>query len=78
MKVTRRTTLGLLAATVAAPAFAAKPPVFVGNNGYAINGYDPVAYFTMEKPVAGSVDHAVMHNGATFLFAASCKRARSF
>ena len=69
MKVTRRTTLGLLAATVATPVFAAKPPVFVGKNGYAINGYDPVAYFTMGKPVAGSMDHSVMHNGATFLFA---------
>lgn len=69
MKVTRRTTLGLLAATLATPAFAAKPSVFVGKNGYAINGYDPVAYFTMEKPIEGSTDHTAMHNGATFLFA---------
>jgi YHS domain-containing protein len=71
MTVTRRTTLALLAATLATPAFAAKPPVFVGKNGYAINGYDPVAYFTMEKPVEGSTDHSVMHNGATFLFASA-------
>ena len=75
MNVTRRTTLALLAATVATPAFAAKPQVFVGKDGYAINGYDPVAYFTLEKPVKGSVDHSVMHNGATFLFATAENKA---
>jgi YHS domain-containing protein len=75
MKVTRRTTLGLLAATIATPVFAAKPPVFVGKNGYAINGYDPVAYFTSGMPIEGSPDHSTMHNGATFLFASADNKA---
>jgi YHS domain-containing protein len=75
MKVTRRTTLALLAATVATPVFAAKPSVFVGKNGYAINGYDPVAYFTIGEPVEGSADYYVMHDGATFLFSSAENKA---
>lgn len=69
MKVTRRTTLALLAATAASPVFAAKPEVFVGNGGFAINGYDPVGYFNMSKPVEGSTAHQSQYMGATFLFA---------
>lgn len=75
MKVTRRTILGLLAATFSTPVFAAKPSVFVGKNGYAINGYDPVAYFKMDKPVEGSIDHSTMHQGATFLFSSAENKA---
>jgi YHS domain-containing protein len=74
MNLTRRTTLGLLTATLATPVFAAKSSIFVGKNGYAINGYDPVAYFTMGKPVEGSTDHSVMHEGATFLFSSAANK----
>jgi len=75
MNVTRRTTLGLIAATVATPAFAAKPPIFVGKGGYAINGHDPVGYFEMAKPVAGSIEHSAMYQGATFLFSSAENKA---
>lgn len=38
-------------------------------SGAAIKGYDPVAYFAIGKPTRGSADHAVMFNGAKWLFA---------
>lgn len=78
--LTRRSTLGLLAAPAAltlAPraALAREPEVF--QNPIAINGIDPVAYFLQEMPVEGSVDHAVTWNGATWYFA-SADNAVSF
>jgi YHS domain-containing protein len=47
-------------------------PVFTKqfeSNGVAINGTDPVVYFTMSKPVQGSADHAFNWNGVTWHFA---------
>ena len=71
----RRTALGILAATVAMPAFAREPEVFTGEGPFAINGYDPVAYFTNEAAVEGSADHQSQHNGATFIFASAENKA---
>ncbi len=51
-------------------AFAAKPPVFA-TSGVAINGYDPVAYFTMEEPVKGDAAFSSEWNGATVQFASA-------
>jgi hypothetical protein len=71
--LTRRAALGLFATTPVAlalgskTALAAEPMVF--QNPFAINGIDPVAYFTESKPVEGLAAHAVMHNGAEFRFA---------
>lgn len=42
--------------------------------GVAIEGYDPVAYFTDGKPVEGSDDFTVEHNGATWHFASAANR----
>lgn len=63
--------LALLAA--AAPLFAIDP-VFT-KNGVAIEGYDPVAYFTDGKPVEGSKEHTLEWNGATWRFASAEHRA---
>ena len=41
--------------------------IFVKDNA-AINGYDPVAYFTEGKPVKGSSDFSVQYKGATWHF----------
>ena len=75
---TRRTFLIATAAAplalAAVPAFAAEPPVFQ-NNGLAINGYDPVAYFTESKPVEGSAEFTSQHEGATFQFASAENKA---
>jgi YHS domain-containing protein len=38
-------------------------------DGVAIKGYDPVAYFTMNKPVKGSPSFVAKHEGATYWFA---------
>ncbi|MBY5836236.1 YHS domain-containing protein [Rhizobium leguminosarum] len=43
-------------------------------NGVAINGYDPVAYFTDHKPVKGSNKYAATYQGATFHFASAAHR----
>ena len=46
---------------------AGKPLVFSTQDG-AIEGYDPVAYFTQAKPVRGSDKYSLEWNGATFKF----------
>ena len=60
-------------AVAALPAFAAEPPVYA-EGGVAINGYDPVAYFTESKPVEGSAEFTAEHEGATFRFASAANR----
>jgi YHS domain-containing protein len=62
-------TLVLAAAMTAIPGVAgAKSPVNVDWKGVAIKGYDPVAYFTMSKPVKGDKDHVSTWMGATWRF----------
>ena len=61
-------TLGSLAA--AAPATKpARTYLNLDKNGLAIQGYDPVAYFTQNKPVKGHPQLRLTHQGATYLFA---------
>ncbi len=56
-------------------AIAAEPPVFTGLvQGVAVSGYDPVAYFTEGKPVKGSEDFTLQHDGATWRFASAENR----
>ncbi len=43
--------------------------------GVAIDGTDPVAYFTEGKPVEGSSDHEVEWNGTTWRFASAANKA---
>lgn len=38
------------------------------SRGVAIEGYDPVAYFTIKKPVKGSEEHSSTFMGATYQF----------
>lgn len=72
-----RTTCAALAlATLALPvsltpaAFAEKAPVYTGLfSNLAIDGHDPVAYFTEGKPVKGSKDFSTEYQGAEFRFA---------
>ena len=78
MHLTRRTALSLLAApallTVSTvPAFAREPETFQ-KNGIAINGVDPVAYFTEGGPVAGDAGIGAEYKGATWLFASAANR----
>jgi YHS domain-containing protein len=41
------------------------------SKGVAIQGYDPVAYFTEMKPVKGSPEFASSHGGAIYHFASA-------
>lgn len=43
-------------------------------NGVAIEGYDPVAYFTDRKAVKGSPELASEYEGSTFYFASAAHR----
>ena len=47
---------------------AQKSEIFI-KDGYAIRGYDAVAYFTENKPVKGNEQISYSWNGATWLFA---------
>lgn len=70
-KLSRRIFLG---AALSALAVVSIPAVQAGDvtyqsGGIAINGYDPVAYFTMSKPVEGESAHSFEWNGAKWRFA---------
>lgn len=51
----------------------ATKPVF-SEEGLAIRGYDPVAYFTEGKPVPGSDAFSTTWNGVTWRFASAANR----
>jgi len=63
-----------------------KEPTFKATNGYLVNlddkgviieGYDPVAYFTDNKPVKGDAKFTAQYEGATYWFA-SAEHAEAF
>ncbi len=54
-------------------ALAEKPPIFAAD-GLAIRGYDPVAYFTEGKPVAGDPRFTHEWRGAKWRFATAANR----
>ena len=45
-------------------------------NGWAIKGYDPVAYFTTGKPTPGTAQFTTTYKGAAYRFASAENRAR--
>ncbi len=60
-------------------------PQYVDDSGYALSGYDPVAYFAKEQapvgqpqpaPTPGKASLTAEWNGATFAFASEENRAR--
>ena len=70
-------TAGLIAAPVIlrSPALAAKPKIFTGlKPGVAVAGYDPVAYFTQNKPVEGKPSIALNHGGVQWHFSSAANR----
>ncbi|MEM1382201.1 MAG: YHS domain-containing (seleno)protein [Pseudomonadota bacterium] len=72
--MTRRFALAIGAAAVATPALAGKDAVFTNWLGYAIRGYDPVAYHKEGRPVEGSSDFTHDWQGATWSFASADNR----
>jgi YHS domain-containing protein len=60
----------LFGVALAFPAFAqTKTLLNLDKSGVAIQGYDPVAFFTDHKPVKGNAEFSSKHEGATYLFA---------
>src|ERR1700748_861009 len=45
------------------------------NTGLAIYGYDPVAYFTDSKPIAGKADYEYRFSGVVWRFRSDGNRA---
>jgi YHS domain-containing protein len=43
-------------------------------DGVAIKGYDPIAYFTDNKPVKGIAAHSYTYEGVTYRFASTAHR----
>jgi YHS domain-containing protein len=74
----RRTALTLLlgmGALTSPGAWAADAAVYTGFfSKAALGGYDPVAYFEQGKPVKGSSEFTVDHNGAQWRFASAAHR----
>ena len=69
------TSVGLALSRRTSAAQARKPPVFADIvKGVAVGGYDPVAYFTRGKPVAGDPEITLQHDGATWRFASTESR----
>jgi len=62
---------------VAAPAaYADKAAVYTGRfSNLAVEGHDPVAYFTAGAPVKGSKDFTIVHEGAEFRFSSAANLA---
>ena len=59
---------------VAPPAFA-EPPIYTSRfSNLAVQGHDPVAYFTEGQPVKGSADFTTEYMGAEFRFASAANR----
>ncbi len=80
----RRFALAAMLAAGMAPAAWAGPQ-YLGDSGFAVSGYDVVAYFdkaqapvgqTQPAPTPGRAAITAEHNGATFAFASEANRAR--
>jgi len=61
----------LVASAVLAPA---AEVVNIDKNGLALQGYDPVGYFTDGKSVKGSPEFTASYKGATYQFASAAHR----
>jgi YHS domain-containing protein len=69
--------MGFVGSTVFGTSFAQamEPAIYTGIvKGVAAGGYDPVAYFTEKKPVAGKADITLEHEGTTWRFSTLANR----
>ncbi|WJH38799.1 tat pathway signal sequence domain protein (plasmid) [Aliirhizobium terrae] len=69
----------LLLPTVVAAFLSTTPAILQANeiyaaDGVAINGYDPVAYFTERKPIKGNPEFVASHKGSNFHFSSQGHR----
>ncbi|TAK97809.1 MAG: YHS domain-containing protein [Verrucomicrobia bacterium] len=75
MGIMRKLFLSLAVLALALPAFAqTKILLNLDKSGLAIQGYDPVAFFTDGKPVKGKPELGLRYNGALYYFASKDHR----
>lgn len=68
------TTATTLALSLSLASFAADIDMNANGNDLAIQGYDPVAYFTNEKPTKGNSDFTATHKNAIYHFSSEQNR----
>lgn len=67
--------LGMLAGTAGAQETGVlRKKQFNLSDGIGINGYDPVAYFTVNKAVKGSKENATVYQGVTYYFVSAANK----
>jgi YHS domain-containing protein len=72
----RKLGLLLVGLSVATSLFAqTKALLNLDKNGLALQGFDPVAYFTQNKPVKGNPEFKSVHDGALYYFASQENKA---
>jgi YHS domain-containing protein len=71
---TRRSLILTALAVTLLPPLARAQSIFT-DDGVALRGYDPVAYFTEGAPVRGRAEHAADWAGARWHFASAANRA---
>jgi YHS domain-containing protein len=49
---------------------------FFESDGLALRGYDPIAYFEMNAPTLGKLEHSVEYRGSKFVFASAVNREK--
>ena len=71
------TTVALAISALPSAALAAKPEIYSpAFSRVAVEGYDPVAYFTLGRPEKGSEAFTTTYKGAEFRFASAANLAR--
>jgi len=66
--------LGILFVVAFGQSHAQSPADLNLKDGVAIEGYDPVAYFTSKKPVEGKKEFQYKHENVTYYFASAANR----
>jgi len=74
--IKRRISIALLTIAGIASNLPAGQVVNVDQNGVALQGYDPVAYFTDGQPIDGAKELAMRYNDATYYFASAEHKAQ--
>lgn len=68
MKFSKSLKIAAAAGALLVSSFSFASPINTGANDLAIGGYDPVAYFTVNKAVEGSAKFTATHQGAVYHF----------
>ncbi len=74
MKLRQTFKVATAAAAILFSTFSFASSVNTGVNDVAIHGYDPVAYFTQDKPVVGKEQFTAVHDGAIYRFSSAKNR----